>query len=146
MGWGTHYRESQSGGVPRTLWPPDEREESLGGSHSSPQVHFSYLHVGVHAGEFNFPKRGDPSIVNQPPEPYKTKQSTIYCTNRLLNHITELCIMTCDGEDQKRVQSKLQSPEQILPPWRSAPNTAATKYCGWGFSGSSEPVENFSLV
>lgn len=52
-----------------TLRPPDEWEESLGGSHSSPQVHFSYLHVGVHAGELDFPKRGDASIVNQPPEP-----------------------------------------------------------------------------
>lgn len=99
-GWGTCYKESQSGALPLTLRPPDEREESLGGSHSPPQVHFSYLHVGVHAGEFNFSKCGDPSIVNQPPEPYKTKSSTISCANRLLNHTTELFIMTCDGEDQ----------------------------------------------
>lgn len=86
--------------LPLTLRPPDEWKESLGGSHGPPQVHFSYLHVGVHAGEFNFPKCGDPSIVNQPPETYKTKSSTISRTNRLLTHTTELFITTCDGEDQ----------------------------------------------
>lgn len=118
-----------------TLWPPDEWQESFGGSHSAPQVHFSHLHVGVHAGELDFPKRGDPSVVNQPPEPYKIKSSrkfSLYETNEISlekawlidNWTRKLFIKTCNDDNQIE-----ENPEQTLVSWTNITTIKICLYC-----------------